>query len=345
MTLSRFVFYGAAACILLVLACNGGRDKKSEAGTDELVADSLSIIELNKAIREDPYNDALFRSRGKKYRAAGKLDSAINDLSIALKLDSLNRDNYYLLCDYYMEKGKSGKARGLMESCLKHFEGDGESLLRLAQIHYYVRDYTETMRYLNEIKAYRKADEESYFIEGMVYLENEDTAEAIKRFQKVLEYDPSYVAAYNMIGTLMAAQNNALATEYLSSGLIHAPQSVELHYHLGYYYQEHGATDSAMMHYRKIIQNLDSTNFNAHYNMGYIYLLHKRDYPEAVKWFTKTIRIDSSSHRAFYNRGYARELMGNYAAAEADYRQALTLYPNYDLAVRGLNSLDGVRQE
>jgi tetratricopeptide (TPR) repeat protein len=41
----------------------------------------------------------------------------------------------------------------------------------------------------------------------------------------------------------------------------------------------------------------------------------------------------------YYNRGFSYELMGKFKMAELDYRKALEILPNYDLAVQGLNEV------
>ena len=328
------------AGIFFLLSCNPDKKKNNSDSESTLVSDSTSIDQLSKEIRNDPKNADLFKKRSELYASEGNLNEAINDLNISLKLDSLDRNVYYTLIDLHMKLGQSGKAKEAAEKCLKIYPGDKESLLRLAQIYYYVQDYTQALEYIRLIKSYNQQDADTYFVEALIYRETNQPVRAIKSLQTVLEYDADHIAAYNMLGQLMMQAGDPLALEYFKAGLMKAPDNLELLYNLGFYYQENAVPDSALNQYSKILGITDSLHYGALYNSAYLQLVYKENYAEAVDLFTHAIAIDSLAHKAYYNRGYAYELMGNFPMARSDYHKALEIVPNYPLAIQGLNSLD-----
>lgn len=333
-------YFAFLILIIGFVACNP--DKKKEDVIDEtgITIDSTSVESLSRQIRENPENPKLFIKRAELQAEKGNIDDAINDLNISLKLDSLNVEVYYLLIDYHMLKGQSGKAKTAAEACLKHFPGDKEALLRLAQIHYYVEEYMDALEFIRQIKSFNKQDADTYFIEALIFREMNVPAKAIESLQTVLEYDAEYIAAYNLLGKLYMNAGDILALEYYKAGLMKAPENIELLYNLGFYYQENNQPKLALEQYDKLLDVTDSTHYGALYNSAYIKLVQMDEYNQAIELFTDAIQIDSTAHKAYYNRGYAYELLGKYADAKSDYYKALEIVPNYPLAVQGLNALD-----
>ncbi|MFO7880382.1 MAG: tetratricopeptide repeat protein [Bacteroidota bacterium] len=333
--------------LFLITGCKQDKQKDGEEGdepktqeqTDSLT-DSVDIAGLSEKIRENPRNPQLFEKRAELHAGEGNYKEAINDLEISLKLDSVSKSTYYSLIDYHMQLGQSGKAREVAEKCLEIHPRDKESMLRLAQIYYYVKDYNKALSYIKTIKEFNLQDADTYFIQGLIYREAGKPGLAISAFQRTIEFDEDYIAAYNVLGQLLAESKDPLAQEYYLAGLRRAPDNLELHYNLGFYYQQSQAIDSAMHHYNYIIDNIDFQHYGAHYNKGFIALVYQDDYQTAVDEFSQALSIDSTAHKAYYNRGYARELMGEFEKARQDYNKALSIRENYELAIQGLNSLD-----
>ncbi|MFO7789601.1 MAG: tetratricopeptide repeat protein [Bacteroidales bacterium] len=336
----------AVLLMVTVVSCNqSGKDSKDnkngEAGQEsDIVSDSLSIEQLSEKIRETPRNAVLFRKRAEMYAEKGETEKAIDDLNVALKLDSVTKSTYYKLIDQHMNLGQSGKAKEAAKACLEVHPNDKESLLRLAQIYYYVKEYNKALSYIREIKKHNKQDADTYFIQGLIYRESEKPDLAINAFQRTIEYDDEFIAAYVMLGKMLSDANDPLAGEYYKAGLRKAPDNVELHYNTGFYLQQNDMIDSALNHYQYIIDSIDDKHYGAHYNTGYIALVYQNDYNKAIAEFTEAINIDSTSHKAYYNRGYAHELKGELKEARADYNKSLEFKENYSLAIEALNMLD-----
>jgi tetratricopeptide (TPR) repeat protein len=333
---------------LIILLIFGGfysckpKQNKEETEQEQIVqsSDNMSIDSISSEIRKNPRNSQLFILRSELYAESGNLNEAINDLYIAKKLDSLDTEIYYSLIDYHMKLGQSGKAKDVANKCLKIFPGNKESLLRLAQIYYYVQEYAEALEYLRQLKSYNHQDADSYFIEALIYKEMNQPAKAIQSLKNTLDYDENFLAAYVLLGDLLTQAGDPLALEYYKAGLRKAPENLELLYNLGYYYQINNLPEMSLIQYSKILEITDSLHYGALYNSAYIDMVFYEQYDDAVYLFSKAINIDSSAYKAYYNRGYAYELSGELNAAEKDYKHALQIEPNYPLAIEGLNELD-----
>ena len=91
----------------------------------------------------------------------------------------------------------------------------------------------------------------------------------------------------------------------------------------------------ARKEYRDIV-DLDPNNAAASFNQGYIHLEYLQDYDSAVHHFSLAIEALPYYHQAFFNRGLANESLGRDADAELDYREALSIKPDYTAAALAL---------
>ena len=63
------------------------------------------------------------------------------------------------------------------------------------------------------------------------------------------------------------------------------------------------------------------------------------EFEAAVDYFTRTIEMNHEYVEAYYNRGFAYELLKDVENSRRDYEKVLELYPNYELAIDGLNRI------
>ncbi len=77
----------------------------------------------------------------------------------------------------------------------------------------------------------------------------------------------------------------------------------------------------------------------AHVNLGNLYFLaNKMD--KAVEFYSRALALGlGKAHVAYLNRGMAQESLGAYEPAEADYRQAIALNPDWALPRQKLERL------
>lgn len=323
-----------------VFGCKPGAGKKSDKNNQDIVSDSSSIEFLSQQINEGDKSPELFAKRAQLYLLQNMPDMAIKDMEIALAIDSLNTDYYLTLAEYQMRMGKSGKAKGNLEKCVKIDPENLDATIKLAEIYLYVQQYKESMDWVLKAQKLNANKAHVYFVKSLIYKETGDTIRAIDNLFTVIEKDPESYEGYMLLGSLHASKKDSLALPFFRNALNLKPNSIEAYYNMAMFYQDNNQPDKALKTYNDLLENADPNYLFAFYNIGYIYLHEKNDYDQAIENFTKSIELKSNYFQAYHNRGFAYEQKGEYALARQDYQKALDILPNYELSIAGLNRLD-----
>ncbi|MDD4645988.1 MAG: tetratricopeptide repeat protein [Bacteroidales bacterium] len=328
---------------LVLNSCKNTANNDKKTGNSQAAAissDSLNIQNLDKLIREKPKSPDLFAQRASLYAQRKNYTQALTDITIALKMDSTKPAYFVTQAEYYIFNGEPNSAKKALNACLSKYKDNTDAMLKLAEIHLYLKEYGQSKILLNQVLLINNDLAQIFFLQGLIALENNDTLGAIKSFQVTIEKEPDYYAAYIQAGKLYALKNNDLAIQYLKSAIDLQPTMYEAHYLLALYYQEHNYLAEAHQEYEYISTQIDSTAADPYYNRGYIEMVYKNNYSEAVKWFDKAISRDPANANAWYNRGFSNELDGKLTAAKSDYKKAMDLQSNFPLAIKGLNRIE-----
>lgn len=321
------------------ISCGNNKTENVKSEEKTAIIDSISDInEITKKIRQNPESPDLFVKRAELQFQNNNVAEAINDMNIALVLDSLNTNYYVKIAEYYLHIGRSEMARDALLKSLQINPMNADARLKLAQIYFYVKMYNQAIREVNNLEANNLQSADSYFLKGLIYYEQEMFNEAIRAFRSTIDFDRNYWQAHNFLGLIHNKLENPLAVDFFETAVRLFPDNLEIRLNAGITFQDFKFPDKALEQYEYII-SVDSAVYNAFFNKGYVYLELKGNYPKAIEAFTKAIELDETSYPAYYNRGFAYELMGNLNMAEANYRKALEIKPNYDLAVDGLNDV------
>ena len=322
--------------LILLNGCKPNKqEEKKEAPVPVLSGVDAEIEQLSREIVANPKKADAYFQRAKIYVDQKKFKLAAPDINQAVALDSTRPDYYFLQADVMFANLLVPQARETFLKCLSLDPKNVQANLKLAELDLYIKNYKESIQYANEALKIDKYQAKAYFIKGFVYKESGDTAKALSTFQTCVEQDPSNYDAYMQLGILYGFRNNKLAVQYYSSALKLNPSSIEALYDRGLFYQDHREFNKAMEDYTSILK-INPNYKDAHYNLGYIHLVYLKVYEQAIKHFTDAIRCDQYFTQAYYNRGLCYEYLGDIAAAAADYRQALSIVPSYDLAIKGL---------
>jgi len=334
-------FLCLVALVLTSCRNKGNNDRKAgDAATTVAAPDSSNLLVLDKLIRENPKSPDLFAKRAKFYAEKKNYTQALNDITIALKMDSVDPGYYISQAEYYIFNGEPNSAKKGLNVCLKKFPGNTDAMLKMAEIHLYMKEYGQAKLMLQQVLPINDDLAQIYFLQGLIALETSDTLGAIKNFQVTIDKQPDYYAAYIQAGKIYSNQGNPLAIQYLKSAIDLQPNMYEAHYLLGLFYQEHGFLDEAQQEYEFISSKIDSTQADPYFNRGYIEMVYKGNFEEAVKWFGKAIDRNPDYADAWYNRGFSYELDGKLAKAKIDYQKAMEIEPNFPLAIKGLNRIE-----
>src|SRR5258706_323505 len=325
--------------VVLLIAFTIGCSPKN-SGEKLVLNDSTknSVEQLSELIKQNPQSADLYFDRASLYMKKGNGSSALNDMLNAVKIDSVKSEYFLLLGDIYFSKLFIAQAISSFEKSIALDPKNIAAELRLAELSLYLKKYQDCIEHADNALSIDKPNARAYFIKGFMFKETGDTARAISSFQTAIEQSPGYFDAYLQLGNLLALKKNSLALNYYDHALQLKKDNPEALYGKAMYYQENDSIDTAGKLYQKILETTPDYK-DALFNLGYIHLVYKLDYENAAKYFNAVCRLDTGDVRAFYNRGLSFEQMKKKDLAEADFRKALQLKPDYELAKEGLKRL------
>ena len=307
--------------------------------TLSIEVNSVELKKLNELLKADPNNSNLYYKRGKVYFGFKDYEAAIEDANRALKVDSLKTDSFYiLLTDASFTAGKTRQAKEALERCIKNIPTSTKAYLKLAEMYFYVKKYQESINNINSALKLDPTLAIGYFLKGMCYKESGDTALAVSSMQTACEQDDKYYDAYVELGNLYAAKRNPLCIEYFNNALRVKPQSTEVIYFVGKFYQDTKRIPQAVDAYNKLL-SLDKKNKHALYNLGAINYTFLKNLEKAKDYFTQAIDTDADYAEAYLARGICFEDLKELTDAEADYKMAVQSKTNFEPAIERLNNL------
>lgn len=289
---------------------------------------------VNDLLRNDINNTSLYLQRAKLYMKYNDLSSAVKDIDRAIKLDSLSPDYYLLKAELLKKQDKFKEAKSALDDCMRIDNNNVEARVELGWLALIVRDYDQAMDYADAALKRDIYNAEAYHLKGMIFEEKLDTTRAISSFRTAIEQENDYYDAYMHLGVLHMDIDLVLAKEYLKNALRIKPESLEALYAYGLSCQENEDYNEAIETYHSILE-IDEYR-EPYFNLGYIHQEYLKVYDVAIDYYTKAINLEPKYLEAYYNRGLCYEELKQYKKAEADFRHALKLNPQYTTAALAL---------
>lgn len=287
--------------ILMVIqaltACKNPRTEK--------VTTPASVTEV---VIKEPETASDYYKRAQEDINKKDFKNAFIDVRKAIELDSNQASYYALLGDLHFSFNQIIDAKVAFEKCIRMEGSKKESLLKLGQVFFYLKEYKKSLENLDQVLKIDVHNAQAYFLKGMNFKEMNDTAKALSSFQTTIEQAPDYYAAYIQLGLMYAKGKNKLAAEYYNTAIRLEPKSAEAYYNLAMFYQENYDIDAAMKYYNELTQ-FDPGYKNAWFNLGYIHHIYKKKYKEAIRYYSYALRIDTGYTEARNNRELVYELL------------------------------------
>jgi tetratricopeptide (TPR) repeat protein len=317
---------------------SNSENKKSENADSTLVA-------LNNKIANDPKNVALYVERANYYGSKENFQLAFDDLARAKQIDSTHAPIYASEGKFHFAQKRVQDAYRDYQRCLKHDPKNQDCLLEKAALDITLENFDLAFNHINDALRQNERIAYAYYLKGRIYRQLRDTTFALSSYQTAIEIDPGYYDAYIEAGLVCAASKNDLALQYYNSAIEIKPNFIEPLYNKAMYLQETGIAiparyNEALACYDQII-GIDANASVAYYNKGFIYLVYQKNYNQAIIEFTKAIEKNPQYAEAYYNRGLSYENLKKNKEALADYNQALTINPTFDLAAKGKSKVLG----
>ena len=307
------------------------------------VSDNISEIDrINQIILDDPDEATGYYQRAIYRQQHDSLLTALADMERAILLDSTQAVYYESLGGIRYRNADIQGAMLSFEKCIELDDENAECKFRKAEILLVLRRYQETLDLVNEALRINENAAKGYYIKGWVYKEMADTNLAISSMRTAVEQDPDYYDAWIQLGLLHAGRFDDLAIEYYNTAIEINPRSTEAWYNKGMFAQSIGWDSLALACYAEIMV-FDPHNPTAYYNSGWVELEMTGNNDKAIELFNKAVEILPEYYQAYFNRGLAHERNGDLDAARDDYRRALAVQPDYDLAANGLDRMDRLK--
>lgn len=324
--------------VLLVSCTNEEKQPVKEAKEPVSTIKDPELMALNEKVKAN-INDVEARIDRLEYCLLQNYTTeAMSDALYLIKRDTMNADYWgylgkarFVNREVYQAFNCFERGMSLSNNCLPC--ADGMATLKLFQ-----KKYGEALEWSNTAL---KMDEQyfmPYFTKGWIYMEVGDTNKAVSSFTTALELNPDFYEAFIMLGTLYFKAKDDLAIEYFNSAKRIQPNNPEPLYFIGSFYQGNEEMVKAKSAYRELLK-VDSTYALANFNLGYIYMTHDYELDSAIQSFTKAVQNNANYFEAYHNRGLCKLEKGMVTAAEADFKLALGINPDFVLARKELQKL------
>lgn len=322
--------------VISLFSCGGSNNENaSESSTDSIATKFDELDALNKKIRANSQDAALYYQRAEYFNKVGNWKEATDDIDRALLIDSTNATYNLFKADLFFSKAKVVDAKKVLDKLLS-FEENADAYFKLAEIYLLVENYKEAMIQVNKGLKIDENRAKGYFIKGLIYKNTGDTTLAVSSMQTCIEQNPEYYDAYIYLGLFYAKVKDSIALAYYDNAIRLYPQSEEAWYNKGLFLQEISESRKALAAYNTIIDFMPK-NEKAWYNKGYVYLTQLQIFDSAVYCFDQAADINPKNYQTFYNRGLSYEYLKEEKKAELDYRKALDIQPDYTPAAKGIS--------
>ncbi len=330
-----------ALFVLVIFACGGGSTNEEAAEETIGPTGNPAIDGLTQEIQKSPNDPELYATRAEMFYQNEGYDEAIQDLSRALALDSLNIDYHHLLADVYLDYYKSRLALKTMERAAALYPNRIPTLLKLSEVQLILKKNEASMKTIERILSIDPQNAEAYFMFGMNFKETGDTLRAINSFQQAVEIDPDLIDGWVNLGQLHSALGNEIAGRFFRTAIEVAPNNMNALHAQAYYLAGQDDLTGALDIYRRMVR-LDPQYEEAYFNSGLLYM-DLDSLERARQQFDLAVKVDPTHVRAYYFRGVAAEMQGDVGQARADYQQVLKLSPDYQPAQEGLARLEALQ--
>jgi tetratricopeptide (TPR) repeat protein len=334
MTISKQLIFSLFTFVLLSVACKNDPKTDVPVVSDATNAINPELKALSLELEKYPKSDSLLFRRAEVFYRLEGYDGAINDLSAAIVIDSMQPKYYHLLSDVFMDYTKSYQAVKTMEVAVSKFPDRIPTLLKASENYLIIRKHSEALKLLNRIMLRDPQNAEALYMSGRVALDMGKTNEAIASMQKSVKINADNADAWEFLGRIFSEKNDPVALQYFDNALRLDSTNTDLRIYKAMFHKQKGDFPKAFAAYKEIV-TADPDNADAYYDMAIMYLeLDSLD--AAYNHFDLSIRRDPLFVKAYYYRGVVSEQKGDQKSAIKDYTQANKMSPNLKEAKEAL---------
>jgi tetratricopeptide (TPR) repeat protein len=285
--LRKATFLVLPAALIITALYSTGTIKRNPVWKDDLTL-------WSDTAKKSPDSHGVHNNLGDAYYKQGRLDEAMEEFRIALKLKPDYEKAHNNLGLVYTEQGRIDEA---------------------------IEEYKEAIK-LNPASAGVHNNL------GSTYYEQGRIDEAIEEYREALRLKPDFPDVHNNLGLAYAAKGRIdEAIEEYKEALRLNPDLAQTRYNLGNIYSNKGRIDEAIEEYKEALR-LKPDYADAHNNLGLVYAKQGR-IDEAIEEYKSALAIRPDFPKAHNNLGNIYYNQGHIDGAIAEFQIALRLEPDY----------------
>uniref|UniRef100_A0A8C5QLP0 Tetratricopeptide repeat domain 6 n=1 Tax=Leptobrachium leishanense TaxID=445787 RepID=A0A8C5QLP0_9ANUR len=270
--------------------------------------------------------------RGALNRKLGNLSLALQDLSLAIKLQPQLLDAYWHRHLIYLLQGKNNEALDDLNFILKFNKTNADAYLSKAEIFKQKKDFTMSILSCSQALKCRPKDDDIYFRRAQMYEAQGDIIIAMDDYAKCFYHNQSRTDALMKHGLYYFQNGNwTSAVQDFSSLLKQEFNNVDARIYRGRAYTKLGHYSKAAEDYSAAI-HLDPNNWLAFYYRG---CLLRKCYPQqALQDFSISVFLNDGLENlnSLLHRGILYTDLGMWTEAAFDFECVLTLDRKVTLA-------------
>lgn len=333
------VVFVAVTSLMLMLSCRN-KSSEVEAINEQGLPDTIVVV--NRLIEASPMDASLYVLRSQLFLEYRMPEHALQDADKAVALNPGDPANHIAMADVLHARGRVHESIQSLKKARAVAPDNVASLLKLGEIHMFISDYKSSLLYLDTAARLDDTNPEPWLIGGFSMGYAGDTLNSIRYFNECLKRDKDNYKANLQLAIIYTRRLNPLALEYYQNALNIKPESAEVYYNMGKFYQDIGRYNEAIDAYIAVTRMRNDMGFrdNAFFNLGYIHV-ELQVWDEARDYFGHAIHANPQYFQAYYAKGYAHEMLGDLQNAKSYYDKAIDMNPGYEAAREGLNRVLG----
>jgi tetratricopeptide (TPR) repeat protein len=210
----------------------------------------------------------------------------------------------------------------------KSFSQNTELILKKADSLNKLNSFDKSLELYSKILKIDSKNSKAYNGKGNCYFKMEMTDSAVTNYEKAIKFDAKYFSpVYNLTNLYFSTNEYEKAKNIIDIGLKAFPDSSEIYYLTGYFYNVQQNSDSAIYFYNKSFEK-DNSKYNGLYNIALIYSLSKNNNDSAIIFIDKLLQINPKDTSSLLLK--ARIFLNNeeYDKSENICLEAIKMLPN-----------------
>ncbi len=330
-TIKRFSCILFLFLLIIQISCKSDNQAKNSNIESSVKTGDKELDMISDQIAKNGLDPKLRFERAQVLYNKEMYSEAIEDMRVAITIDSLVPEYYHFLSDIFMDSNNSSKSLQTMKVAQNLFPERIPTLLKLAETHYIIEQYAQSISVLNEVLRFDGQNAEAYFMLGVNFRDEGDEARALSALQTATEFDSKLTDAWLVLGDILDKKGNDKALNYYETASKIDPNNINALHSLAFYKQNHRDIEGALEIYRQI--NIVDKNYSdAYLNAGILYL-EKKDLKSALEQFDIYVSQKPLSPVAHFYKGNTLSLMGDIKNARLSIQNALNLDPDYEKAI------------